>query len=269
MSNTLEGLNDQQFTNYMKFLLKYFESYFHEFEQALQNCKTVIIDDKLELLNNIIYLIINYTHNSKRFSQEFHTNDGLKYIIDYLRVLINKTQRLEAKNYFINQAEIFAGILFNLSKLRDMFREEWKELNVFKFLYETINSVIIQNYEIFSEVYIVFITTIAFIFQEEELIFLSDLQQGISQISELVGRCALCLSKDEASRKEYKSMIDHEIRFEAHYLDNGWNVIELLECLYRYSIVDSLKCKIYEDVIDHLRAVPKTRNAECGMRKIF
>ena len=255
LPNTLEALNDEQLTNYANFLLNYFESYLSDFEEILRDCETTLIDDKLQFFNDVIYSILNYTHNSTFFCQEFHKQDGLKFVFIYLTILINRTLRIETKNFFTKQAERLAGILFNLSKFRDFYKEEWKELNIFKFLCEIINIVLIENLELFSEVYIVFVTTIAFIYEEGELICLTDVQQGISQISELVGRCALCLSKGEASRKEYKSMNDHEIRFVAHYLDNGWNIIELLECLFRYSIVDHLKWDMYENMRDNLKAI--------------
>ena len=248
-------VSENRLTEFVKFLVNYLENYLKNFEEILKNCETAKIDEKLEFFNDTVYSIVNYTNTSAIFCDEFHRQKGLTSIFLYIKSLINKINKLESNNFFFKQAKNFTLILFSLSKYRDLFKEEWKELNIYEFLCETIN--LIKNTGLSEEIYLVFFAIVAFTFEEKKLPKINNIGRVISEISELIGKCAQCLLEQKSSRKEYTLAGLKSIKVDAHFLENGWNIIELLECIYRFSIVDHLKYDIYNfySLKNHLRVI--------------
>ena len=244
-SNTLGSLEEAKLTKFVKFLISYLGNYLKNFEETIQNHESLKTNEKIDFFNDIIYSTLNYTHSSRKFCEQFHKQNGLTIIFLCLKVFFPKVLETKCKSYFSDQGEKLAAILFNLSKSKDLFKKQWKKLNCLNYLCELANS--IENIVPFNDIYLVIFGTIAFIIEDKDFKLVHDIKRGISRFSDLIGECAKFLALKKPTRKEYKSLNDSTRVFKVHYLKNGWNLIELLECMHRFSIVDKLKYEIYND----------------------
>ena len=251
LADILEILEENKITQLARFLVLYLDYYY--IDRYLEIFETVIIDKKSKFFNEVIFTLKNFTHNSAVFCGKFLKQDGLKIVFLYLKnlgIFVNKAIDVESKDeaiIFNERARDICFILFNLSKLRDVSKDEWRQLKVLELLSDFINLLAVETL-LFKELFIYFFLTTGFIFEEKDLVILSTkgIKQGIVVISELVGTCADTLSVDKVSRKEYKLITDKDRKIEVIHIDDHLSLTELLECLYQFAIVDDLKCVIYK-----------------------
>ena len=257
LTNTLGGIGEAKLRQFVKFMVIYLKDYFNDFDKIFKNLENETITYKLELLHNFIWLIIEYTHNSISFCEEFHKQNGLNILFSYFKISIYKILNSETKSFFSEIVHFISVVLFNLSKVRPSFKEEWKELQIFEFLCELINFIQSKGLEfLFEAINVDFIMTISLIYaKEDDLTLLNDIDECTSVIIKLMGKCVKALELNEIPRREYNFSREEKRIVQVHYIEGGWNILELMESLYRFSIIDNLKWRIFLDIRDNLEIV--------------
>ena len=231
----LLNLIDYLFQNYDSTLRKYFSDY-----REKKN-----FYNEIELLTNIGDLIVNYTNMSTSFASSLIQNNGLAILLESFVILIDQFLTLENKTNFdlYEICNSLSSTIFNTSKLKNSFVQEWKETDALNILLN--QSLKIKGEHFFADINITIYASIAFIFEEKDLDRLTEIQEAVKSLSEIVEFCANLVKRSDPPRDHFKMHGDGDRVVESVISNNDWLVIEIFQCLYRLSVSDSIKHDIY------------------------
>lgn len=205
-------------------------------------------------LTNFIW---NLTEFSRTFRQEFHSKNGTKCLItDYLGdlELIKNCLRLKLQPNKSSSDFTLVGLHFlrslngtchNLSKIADNNKKDWEEMNATTILMKFVE--LTKNY---SNVRLTAYMTIANIVNDKEIETLNETHTVMNEIIKIIGMCADLIESNDLRRAKIDFNDETNIYAEAAvviYEQSQYNIIELLEALYKLSINDKIKCEIYNE----------------------
>jgi hypothetical protein len=213
------------------------------------------------ILKKIITTIQNMADISIEFCFKFHeeADDGIKVILDFVNDDVISSIFLKNQShslvYFLTGQILrsFFGTLHNLSKAAYKYKEKWISLNSFKILMNLGN----KNKKIDSYFQLVSFMTIGNIASEEDL---NNFSASLSILEIIVNKLKDFSSVlSNGDKKVFRGIfkIDENCEKVEIMQLKGWNLFEILQGLYNFSVNDNIKSLIYETlkVKDFLKVI--------------
>ena len=203
-------------------------------------------------LRKILTMIQNLGDKSIEFCIKFHeeeSEDGIKILLDFISdETLQKILLKNQTNFFINfltkqfYRSLF-GSLHNVSKAAYKFKEKWSRLNAFDTLLK------IGNKENATESYyqIVTYTTIANIASQDNLYDFSSSLKILETICKMFKEFSKVLADNTKKKTRSLFQINENDSTKVKVIEiKGWNLIEVIQPLYKFAINDHIKGLIYE-----------------------
>jgi hypothetical protein len=240
---------------------------------------STVANDRFNLVYQFLKLLCNSTNPSKEFCHVFHDARGTQVILSYMhdlgliKNLIGFT-RISPDNGVSNVGYRFLNMLltlfYNVSSISGFKRKDFINYEATKIVRELVNE--FKNTEgIRTLLYL----TIANIVSDSDIKTLPCMQPALDDIIELVKKTAHMISNmDEPVRKtiDIDASIEVENLKSVCYLDDGWNIIELFDALYRLAVTDILKKHINESLKGDLKTIIQFGNeteAEFALKLVW
>ena len=198
------------------------------------------------ILSKFIQTIVGLTEKSLEFCNKYHEEEnrnGIKVLLDFITddfilSFIKKSKDNELKEDF---KDIFL-ILFNLTRVYDVYREKWGEMNAFKILLDLIEK--LDN----TENKLRTIMIISNIASDDDLNTISI--DSLEPLSNELERFSRALSDDNFFNDHCfsRELIQIEKDQPKHEViqESGKNLIQYLKTLYNFLINDKIKSLFYE-----------------------
>ena len=233
-----------------------------------QKIKYQFIIFQIMLKCNALFSFIKSIENMSDTSIEFcikyqkESENGVKAIFNFISdEFLIQTMLNNKENFIItfindcNYNQLFHSI-FNLSKAHNKFKEQWTNLNAFITLFnlsKRYQKIKVKNSDDFALLSIMTISNIA---SDDELNKLSvapnllmNLIQKLEKFSNVLAAKSKFLEiiniKNEPKRESYQ-IEESEQNVELLEDDDGFNIFECIQALYKFAINDRFKNSIYE-----------------------
>jgi hypothetical protein len=231
-------------------------------ESDFQEVSVPIIKCSL-FLRKILSMIQNIGDKSIDFCIKFHeeeSEDGIKVLLDFvndefLQRIIFKNQT----NYFIHYLtkqfyrNLF-GSIHNISKAAYKFKEKWNKLNAFDNLLKIGNKA--NSCESYYQ--IVSYMTIANIASQENLYDFSSSLRILETICKMLKEFSKVLADKTKKKSRNLFQINEKSITKVKVIEiKGWNLIEVIQPLYKFAVNDHIKGLIYETlkVKDYIKSI--------------
>ena len=198
------------------------------------------------LMYNFDQAIQYFSGQSDQFCKNFYEEDSensIQVILDHLYdhrmlTILIKYEKIPVINYIKQKIyNSFYYSLYNLSKASYNYKKKWRDLNACSTLLALCDNI---NHDLRTFCFM----TIANIASEDELLKVSETSNIINIITKKLKEFSKLLSDKSNTIKRALYQIDK------NYVEiitiKGFNLIEILHTLYKFSINDSIKSKIYE-----------------------
>ena len=199
--------------------------------------------------------VVRLSDQSFTFSLIYSHKKGIKILFDILKSMVKFLINLvDTDNNVFSLCSNLSYAIFNLSKVKYKFARQWKKIGSLDILFDLANQIKEKVY--FSKIHFTFYATISYLFEENEISKLIDLKSVMKLLADKISEFAVKFNNDEVIRRDFKLHENDSTTYKIA-VDDGWNLIELYECLYRLAVSDSIKYDIYETYSckDHLRTI--------------
>jgi hypothetical protein len=247
----IEKLSEETVRKFVRFsinLIKYsHKSVVNYIKFREENEESIIQVKKVStILSKFIQAIVGLTEKSLDFCNKFHEEEnrnGIKVLLDLITddiilSFLKKSKDTELKD---NLKDCFL-ILFNLTRVYDVYRDKWGEMNAFKILLDLIDKLDDEENKLRT---IMIISNIA---SDDDLNIVSI--NSFDSLSNELERFARALA-DENFFNDHcfsRELIQIEIGQPKHEVihETGKNLIQYLKTLYNFLINDKIKNLFYE-----------------------
>lgn len=201
---------------------------------------------RFDYLIHFLHLLHNYSKSSALFCNKYHENKGVKVLFLFLnnKLLLQKLNQFSTniKSLAFKSLNNLVALLLcnikNLSCYADKFKSYWDELNSIDVLLNISKSILkLPNLPILAYI------SLANVFNDTYVDKLDSIRVIIENLVFLVQFFTNKILNNEILEKQKENFCTTEIL----YLESiEWNLIEILNCLYRLAVNDAVKYDMYE-----------------------
>lgn len=194
-------------------------------------------------------IVCFYTENVASFQKNFHSNNGIRSLFNYISdtefvndCLRFKYSQEQPRNIGAPLLEGLVHCLFSLSKVADSDKKIWHDLNVAVKLFD-----FAEQIKEYPGTKILVYLTIVNVINEEEMEMLPKIDCIIDKMIELINTIAVCISSKENLKRKKILVRNKESECAViAYKKFEFNLVELLESLNRIATHDKMKWTIFK-----------------------
>ena len=244
-SEEFNNLSLEMQNKFITFFMNSFKDFYPNLVEILRLFKQgEIKSEAFEKFYALICIITNYSEISNTLRIIMHENNGLDIFFEYLKIILDKLISLKYNETQLYELSVLiTDNIYNLSHLKHLFTEQW---NTSKYLDTLFNlDLRLKDEDKLWNLRLTLIAAIVCVYEEKNFEKLTDTDMVIKNVSNLIGECAKTIKNKECLRLKTMLYDQNNRIIRVIVLDNGWNLIDLIDCLYNMSHNDLIKYDIY------------------------